>query len=248
VKRNIFTAASFTLVLLCVAGAVYLKWEESQQQEVVEPIPSGYVEPVGYYMNPIKSLSGETYTQTDEEFGLSLELPVEFKQTFNSNSLAPNTIYFEENQQNDSEEYSSRFVLDFQFISKDQEATDKDQYLYEQDVFPRIRNIAVGESYTFSRFSDERKKELFGEEYINDKFTGDHVYTRLPDVNQWKVYQVDYYELEPGSGYKATMQTSTHFLSISYGSQTSPLNPERENILKQNLDMYLSILESARFN
>jgi hypothetical protein len=247
-KQRYLSVILFVLVILCVAGAVYLKWEKSQQQEVTQQTPSTYIEPIGSYTNPIKSMSGVTYSETDEDSGISLELPVEFKPTMDFNSFALNTVYFDVTDQNVKDEVTYGYAIGFQFVRKDRIATDRDLYSYEDLVYPVLENLAVGESYTYSRFNNERKRDLFGENYENDRFTGDHVYTRQPDVNQWKVYQADYYELEPGSGYKATLETETHYLTISYGAQVSPLNPNKENILKLQWNTYLSILESARFN
>ena len=245
-KRNLLAAILFIVVLICVAGAVYLRWEKTQQQEVVKPSLSEYVEPVGSYMNPIKSLSGEIYTQTDEESGVSLELPLEFKQAFNNSTLASNTVYFERNKENDSDDMTYQFYIDFQFLDKNKIATDRDFYSYEDVVFPRIKNLSVGESYTYSRFSKERKREMFGENYSNDMYTGDHIYTRLPDVNLWSVYEGKYYEPEPSYAYKATVETDTHFLTISYGVTFLPPESEQEKIIGLNLSSYRSILKSVR--
>jgi hypothetical protein len=251
-KRNIVASLSFALVLLCVAGAVYLKWEKSRLHAEPEQ-RINYSKLPGAHENPLKSFSGETYVETSEKYGVSMEIPIELKENFKYNSLESNQVSslgksyeLQAGSPDNTYTYVPRYVMSFSITGKDEVKPDAYEYQYESEVFPKLRNLKLGQSFTEVRYTDQEKLVWFGENYEDELFDSDTVYTRLNDINKWKVFEyTNYNEAEASYGYRATLETSTEYIDILLFTFYEPADELREALNDYRDNIFYPILEST---
>lgn len=256
-KQRYLSAILFVVVILCVAGAVFLKWEKAQQVEETTPSWGDNSEPVGSYRNPIRDFSGETYIATDENYDISLQLPVEFEPSIEQLNLKMEQVSFvgdiyniQVESTSDDHEYTPKYAVTMYIVDKMDIKPDSLEYHYEGLIFPQIKNLAINDSLTYSRYSDQEKLEYFGENYQN-LFTSDEVYTRQPDINRWKVYKfVDYNESSASYGYRATLEDESYYFSVIYSTFYENLASDKilEDIIESKKDIFFSIIENTQIN
>ncbi|MEX0896257.1 MAG: hypothetical protein WDZ94_05010 [Patescibacteria group bacterium] len=249
-KKSYVSLALFIVILLSVAGVTYFRWERTQPSEVNPPSPYGYVEQIGSHTNPITSFSGETYIEEDEGYGISMRLPVEFKPMFLSNSIQSNQISMlwqtYADLYADEGEYTPRYALSFSVTEKNKIEPNSYEFIYESQIYPYLKNLKVGESHRYSKYSDKEKFEAFGDDYQNEFFDSDQVYTRLQDVNKWNVYSfINYHESQATYGYRAAIETESEYIDLTYFTFYEFSAEKRKVIIDYRKDIFYSILENT---
>lgn len=242
-KQRYLSIILLVLVILCMAGAVFLKWEKAQQQQNDQLSTSRLSEPLGYYSNPIKSFSGQTYVVTSEEYDVSMEVPVEFEETFKRSTLKSNSVSLlgegELNPNTGLVDNISRYAFHFEITNKNEIDPQDYEFEYESKIYPNLKNLSIGESYTFSKYTDKEKLELFGENYKDELLDSDIVYTREQDISSWKVFSYNnYYEFQPSIGYVATVETDGELISVLYDTAS-------RQAISYYLETFYSILNST---
>jgi hypothetical protein len=142
----------------------------------------------------------------------------------------------------------SRYAL--RFIIKNKNDIDPQDYEfeYESKIYPNLKNLNVGGSYTLAKYTDKEKLEIFGENYKNEAFDSDIVYTREQDINGWKVFSfINYHEFEPTNGYRATIETESELISLLYFTFYEAPDEKRQKVLGYYLNNFYSILNSTEF-
>ena len=257
-KKNFVVATTFLLVLAVVAGGVWKKRDE--QKNVEQPVVSPTVRSddlPGSHLYPITNFSGETYTEVDEKYGISMDLPVEFKKRFEREDLSTNQVSIEGYQKkigavNPEEEklFGNIFTFSFDITEKSKlQENDKISFDFQKNQYPAIKNLKVGEKLTYEVLSPQEKKEILGEDYTL-AFNGDIIYTSLGEINSFKVYSYDDLNYTSATyGYVAVLEEDNYifsiFLSSFYPSESTA--ETRNKVLLYYKDFYYSILESFKY-
>jgi hypothetical protein len=257
-KKNFVVATTFLLVLAVVAGGVWKK--QIEQKNAEQPVVSKVVRSddlPGSHLYPIRHISGETYTEIDEKYGISMELPVEFEKRFERENLSTNQVSIEGYQKkigavNPVEEklYRNIFTFSFNITEKSKlQENDNISLDFQKNQYPAIKNLKVGEKLTYEVLSPQEKKEILGEDYTL-AFNGDIIYTSLGEINSFKVYSYDdMNESSATYGYVAVLENEKFLFSIFlfsfYPSEST--SESRNKVLMYYKDFFYSILQSFKY-
>lgn len=258
-KKYTLTATVFIIVLLGIAAAVWVKLEmRGGEQEVASDSAvakdsksvSGpnYEELPGSHLNPIESFSGETYTEVDEETGISMELPVEFRDRFEREGLKGNQVSFYGLDKHDLG-YKPVFWMSFQIAYKND--FDKRPYSYNllKEHYPLIKDLKNGETFTYKVMTQTEKEDFYGSEYLMGRPNiGDTIYTKVENINNWNVYEyIDDNESEITNGYIAIIETKEYYMTIYYSTYYIGVDDTgRTEYINTFRDMFFTMLNSAK--